>query len=197
MAENTANVTDNTNVTDNNTQDTSTTDLSALQAELERMKAENAKLKSAQSNASADASKYKKELAARMSEEERKAAETKEMFEQLKAENEALKRSQALAEHKANLVGVGFDSELAEKAASAFLDGDFKGFAGHLKDFITARDKAKAAEDVRNTPRPGVGGTGAPAMTQEQFDKLGYTERVKLFNEQPDLYKQLTNHKGD
>ena len=188
MAENT-NGAENTNTND---QGNSGVDLEALQAELTKMKAENEKLKNAQSNASADASKYKKELAARMSEEEKKAAETKEMFEQLKAENAALKRSQALAEQKAGLVGIGFEGELAEKAATAFFDNDFSAFAGHLKDFITAHDKAKDAESIRNTPRPGVGSTGTQAITQEQFDKMGYSERLKVYNEQPELYKTLT-----
>jgi len=181
---------ENTNVT--NEQDSGTNDLSALQAELERMKAENEKLKNAQSNASADASKYKKELAARMTEEEKRAAETKELIEQLKADNAALKRSQALAEHKAGLVGIGFEGDLAEKAATAFFDNDFSAFAGHLKDFVVAHDKAIAAEGIRNTPRPGVGSTGTPSVTQEQFDKMGYQDRVKLFNEQPELYKTLS-----
>ena len=181
---------ENTNTNDQGTN--TTPDLMALQSELERMKAENEKLKNAQSNASADASKYKKELAARMTEEEKRAAETKEMLERLKAENEALKRSQALAEQKASLVSVGFEGELAEKAASAFLDSDFTAFAGHLKDFVTAHDKAITADTIRNNPRPGVGATGASAVTKEQFDKMGYSERVKLYNEQPDLYKSLT-----
>ena len=190
MAENT-NGAENTNI-ETTEQGNGGNDLAALQAELEKMKAENAKLKSAQSNASGEASRYKKELAARMSEEERKAAETKELFEQLKAENAALKRSQALAEHKAGLVSVGFEGELAQKAAEAFFDNDFTAFAGHLKNFITAHDKAITAEGIRNTPRPGVGSTGAPAITQEQFDKMGYSERLKVFTEQPELYKQLT-----
>ena len=171
----------------------------SLQAELEKLKGEyvalkdkNDKLMSAQSNASADVSKYKKLLNEKMSEEERKAAETKELFEQLKAENAALKRSQALAEHKAGLVSVGFEGELAQKAAEAFFDNDFTAFSGHLKDFITAHDKAITAEGIRNTPRPGVGSTGTPAITQEQFDKMGYSERLKVFNEQPELYKTLT-----
>lgn len=30
-------------------------------------------------------------------------------------------------------------------------------------------------------------------ITKEQFNQLGYSERVKLYNENPDLYKQLTN----
>ena len=181
----------NTNVT-NEQGNNDAASLSALQAELEKMKAENEKLKNAQSNASADASKYKKELAARMTEEEKRAAETKELIEQLKADNAALKRSQALAEHKAGLVGIGFEGDLAEKAANAFFDNDFTAFAGHLKDFITAHDKAMVAEGIKNTPRPGVGGVGAQAITQEQFDKMGYSERLKVFNEQPELYKTLT-----
>lgn len=183
---------ENTNTNEVTTTDQGNGDLAALQAELEKMKAENAKLKSAQSNASADASKYKKELAARMSEEERKASEVKELMEQLKAENAALKRSQALAEHKAGLVGLGFEGELAEKAATAFFDNDFTAFAGHLKDFVAAHDKAIKADGILNTPRPGVGGVGTAAITQEQFDNMGYSERLKVYNEQPELYKTLT-----
>ena len=188
MAENT-NGAENTNVTDNSQ---GAVDLSALQAELAKFKAENEKLKNAQSNASGEASKYKKLLNERMSEEEKKAAETKELIEQLKADNAALKRAQALAEQKAGLVGIGFEGELAEKAATAFFDNDFASFAGHLKEFVTAHDKAKAAEDIRNTPRPGIGATGTAAITQEQFDNMGYSERLKVFNEQPELYKTLT-----
>lgn len=182
---------ENTNTTNEQSNNDAVT-LESLQAELKKMQAENEKLKNAQSNASGEASKYKKMLNERMSEEEKKAAETKELFEQLKAENAALKRSQALAEQKANLVSVGFDGELAEKAASAFLDNDFTAFAGHLKDFVTAHDKAITADTIRNNPRPGVGSSGAQTITQEQFDKMGYSERLKVYNEQPELYKTLT-----
>lgn len=191
MADGTNNGAENTNVTAETTQDNSV-DLASLQAELAKFKAENDKLKKAQSNASSEASQYKKELAARMTEEEKKAAETKELIEQLKADNAALKRAQALAEQKAGLVSVGFEGDLAEKAATAFFDNDFTAFAGHLKDFITAHDKAKEAEDIRKTPRPGVGSTGAQSITKEQFDKMGYSERLKVYNEQPELYKTLT-----
>ena len=168
-------------------------DLTALQAELAKMKSENEKLKAAQSNASADASKYKKELAARMTEQEKAAAETKEFIESLKAENEALKRSQALAEHEAGFVGAGFDTGTAKKAAEAFFDKDFKAFMGSLSEFITAHDKALNAESIRNTPRPGAGNVGTPSVTKEQFDNMSYTERVKLFNEQPEVYKELSH----
>ena len=180
-----------TNTTESAEQ-SSSSDIAALQAEISKMRVENEKLKAAQSNASADASKYKRELASRMSDQEKAAAETKEFIEKLQAENEALKRSQALAEHTAGFIGAGFDNETATKAAEAFFDKDFKAFMTTLTDFITAHDKALNADAIRNTPKPGAGSTGAPSMTQEQFDKLGYVERAKLFTEHPDLYKQFT-----
>lgn len=168
-----------------------TVDTATLQAELDRLRGENAKLKNAQSNASADASRYKKELQARMSEKEREDTQTKELIEQLKADNAALKRAQTLAEQKAGYIGLGLEAEIAEKAATATYDGDFAGLTAALKDFITAHDKALLADALRQTPRPGAGGSEQP-VTREQFDAMSYTERVKLYDEQPELYKTLT-----
>lgn len=168
-----------------------------LMAELEKVKNENASLKdkfgkamSAQSNASADASKWKKALQERMSEQEREAAETKELIETLKAENAQMKRSQTLAEFTAGYLELGFESALAKKAAEATADGDFSALTSNLKAFITAHDKALQADSLRSTPRPGNGAV-APAVTKEQFDKMKYTERAKLYEEQPELYKEL------
>ena len=171
-------------------------DTEALQAELERLKGENAKLKNAQSNASADAAKYKRALNERMSEQERADNQTKELIEQLKADNAALKRAQTLAEQKAGCIGLGFDAETAEKAAAAFFDSDFATFAATLKDFLTAHDKALLADAVRQTPRPGAGGTDK-SITREQFDKMGYQERMKLYAEQPDIYNALMNRRNE
>lgn len=167
-----------------------TPSMEELQAELARLKEENGKLKNAQSNASADASKYKKALQERMSEQERAANETKELIEQLKAENAQMKRSQTLAEYTSGYMGLGFDAILAKKAAEATADGDFSGMTTALKDFLTAHDKALQADALRSTPRPGIG-AAAPTVTKEQFDKMTYPERLKLYEEQPELYQEL------
>lgn len=38
------------------------------------------------------------------------------------------------------------------------------------------------------------GGDGMPmGVTKEQFDKMGYRERLELFNDNPELYKHLSN----
>ena len=171
--------------------DDKTPNTEELMAELAKLKEENGKLKSAQSNASADASKYKKALQERMSEQERAANETKELIDRLKAENAQMKRNQTLAEYTAGYIGLGFEAGLAKKAAEATADGDFSGITATLKDFITAHDKALQADALRSTPRPGAGAV-APSVTKEQFDQMGYMERLKLYNEQPEVYQELT-----
>lgn len=164
--------------------------LDDLKAELERLKTENGKLKAAQSNASADAAKWKKELRESMDEKTRAEAETKELIAQLKAENEAMKRNQGVAERTASYIGVGFSAELAKKAAEASFDGKHDDFMLALKAFITEHDKALAADALRNNPRPGAGGKDA-AVTKEQFEKMNYAQRAKLYDENPDLYQEL------
>ena len=190
---------ENANATNNEAQETTTqgtVDTASLQAELEKLRGENAKLKNAQSNASADASKYKKALQERMSEQERANTETQELIEQLKTENAAFKRSLTMAEQRAGYIGLGLDEKTAEKAAAATIDGDFKGLTAALKDFLTAHDKALLADAVRQTPRPGVGAT-EQTVTREQFDKMGYQERMKLYSEQPDIYNTFMNRRDE
>lgn len=165
-------------------------DLEALQAELERLKNENAKLMTAQSAASADASKYKKELQARMTEQEKAAEETKELIAGLKAENARMKREQEVAVRTAAFAGLGFDAELAKQAAETY-GTDHEKFVGSIKSFLAAHDKALLAEQMRATPRPGVGGTDNKTVSKEQFAKMSYSERAKLYDEQPDLYQEL------
>lgn len=190
MAENMTATTAQESANEQTAQET-TVDTATLQAEIDRLKGENAKLKNAQSNASADASRFKKALQERMTEQERADTQTKELIEQLKADNAALKRAQTLAEQKAGYIGLGLDATTAEKAAAATYDGDFTNLTAALKDFLTAHDKALLADAVRQTPRPGAGAT-EQTVTREQFDKMGYQERIKLYNEQPEIYNTLT-----
>lgn len=173
------------------TEETTQTDISELQAELERLRTENGKLKNAQSSASADAAKYKKELRDRMSEQDRAAAETKELIEQLKADNAALKRSQTLAEYEAGFIGQGFNKDLAKRAAEATHDQNFADLMAIVGEFVEAHDKQLSENAMRSMARPGTGGGGA-TVTQEQFDAMEYAERLKVYEDDPELYRKYT-----
>lgn len=165
-------------------------DVDALKAELERLKNENGKLKNAQSNASSEAAKFKKQLQERMSEQEREAAETKDLIESLRADNERMKKEQEVSVRNTAFMGVGFDNALARQAAESY-GSNFEDFMTALTNFITAHDKALQAGALRATPRPGAGAADPPAVTKEQFDKMNYAERVNLFNTNPELYHKL------
>ena len=60
-----------------------------------------------------------------------------------------------------------------------------------MKKFIEMHDKELKAANIRQMPAP-VSGSAQSSITQEQFDKMNYRERDKLFNEQPELYKKLS-----
>lgn len=159
-------------------------------AEFEKLKGENEKLKKATTNASADVSRLKKELAARMSDDERTKAEQAEATAALQKELEMLRRDKSVSEHTASFLGIGFDAELAKVGAEAVTDGNTAALFDAIKKFIVAHDKAINADAVRNTPKPGVG-AATEKVTRDEFEKMNYSERVKLYEADPDLYREL------
>lgn len=182
----------NTTSVETETKANDNADLESVKAEIARLKEENEKLRKANTNASADASKYKKELQARMSEQEQADAKRKEEQDTLLAELASLKRDKSVSDYVAQLVATGFDGELAKSSAEAMVDGDFGTFFKGLASFIEAHDKTIVAEAIKKTPKPGATETGANnTVTAEQFKKMSYAERNKLFNENKSLYDEL------
>lgn len=105
---------------------------------------------------------------------------------------------------KAELDGITFSSAAAKKAVEAEIraaglklkDGKILGLSdliGQLK-----KDDASAFVDDKNHPprftQPaGNGGVPTPAgITKEAFSKMSYKDRLKIFNDNPALYKELT-----
>jgi hypothetical protein len=54
-----------------------------------------------------------------------------------------------------------------------------------------AHDKALKENAFKNNPTL-PGGSSTKAVTKEQFDAMGYKERLEVFNQYPDLYKEYT-----
>lgn len=60
------------------------------------------------------------------------------------------------------------------------------------------KDDATAFKTVQPVVKmPGVTPGLTGDLDKAQFDKMGYNERLKLYNENPELYKQFTESKGE
>ena len=169
-------------------------DSADLAKRIKQLETENAKLKQSVTNASADASKWKKEYQAKLTDEEKAKAEQEAATAAMQQELEMLRTRTNVADHKAQFISVGFDTDLAQEVAESFKNvkaEDLTVLFDGIRKFIASHDKELAAKSLLANPVLS-GGNAPKKMTQAEFDKMGYTERVKLYNEDPELYKEMT-----
>ena len=134
----------------------------------------------------------KKKLKEKMTEEEVKEAEMLAEQQALKEELENLRRDKALSEHMAKLLELGYAADLAADTARALVEGDMSKVFENQQKHIENVKKAERAAALGGTPAPPAGSGIHTTITKEQFDVMGYSERLKLFNEQPETYKKFT-----
>jgi hypothetical protein len=167
--------------------------LAALEAfEYENDGSDAERLKAAVSKANSEAAELKRQLKAKQTEEERKEAERLEAEAAIKAELEALRKDKTISDSKAKFLGLGYDEKLAAETAKALADGDMEKVFANQQIHIENVKKAERAASLANDPKPPAGSGGDAKITKEQFGEMGYAEQLKVFNEQPELYKQLT-----
>ena len=153
---------------------------------------ETEKLKAAVSKANAEAAKLKRELQARMSEEERREAERKAKEDEVNEKLAELQRANIVSDTKAQYLALGYEASLADRAAEAAADNDHGTLFLVQKQHQDALVKKIRAEILKSTPKPNGGSQAVPKdLTREQFANLSYMERLNLFNENPELYKEL------
>lgn len=119
---------------------------------------------------------------------------------ELKAENEQLKLDNAIKVELLSAKAKGDDLDYLmfkikqnNDKLSLTENGELKGF--DVEEIKTAfpsnfEVETKKVVDVNNLPK--IDGNDN-TVTKEQFDKMGYQERNKLFNENPDVYNELKN----
>lgn len=134
---------------------------------------------------------WKKKHNALLTEEQRKEAERLESEAAIKAELEALRKDKSISESKAKFLGLGYDEKLAAETAKALADGDMEKVFGNQAIHLENVKKAAAAAALAKDPKPPAGGGGGAEITKKQFDEMGYSERLKVFNEQPETYKKF------
>ena len=155
--------------------------------------AELEKHKDATNKATHEAAELKKQLKALQDQQKTGNSKADETIARLQEQVNELTRQNTISSYTAQFVALGYDSELAAATAIATADGDVAKVFENMGKFLDAHDKQTKADILKQTPKPGQGGTGkqAPAMTLEKFRKLPQTERMKFAAEYPDEYAKL------
>ena len=128
---------------------------------------------------------WKRKETEKLSEEEK----TRLHYEELERTNQELSRRIAMSERIANYVAIGYPKELAEKIATAELDGkDTTKYHSEYRKQIEAEIRA---EVLQQTPPPNTNNE-TQVLTKADFDKMSYSELMKLKTENPAEYERLS-----
>lgn len=134
----------------------------------------------------------KKELNAKLSEDEKKRRQEQEDREKLQSAYDQLLRDSKISKFKAELLAMGYEDKLASETAEAMVDGDNDKVFANQKKQLEVVQKAARAEALKNTPKPQPDGDGK-AMTLAELRKLSPQERYAFAEKNPEDYKALYN----
>ena len=135
-------------------EDMTAEEMVALLAGYETPADEGAKWKGQFDKASSELASVKKQLKAKMTEEEQREAERAANDAAIKEELETLRKDAAIRSNKVSLMGMGYDEAMADEMASALYSGDNKAIFEAMKKHGEALQKSIKEEILRGTPTP-------------------------------------------
>lgn len=123
--------------------------------------AEIARLKNALAKANSEAADYKKQLRAKMSDDEAAAAERDAKWAEMEAKLKALELEKTISTYKASYLAMnGYDEKLAEDTAKALAEGDMAKVFANQQKANAAYEKKLRADLVKQDPKPDGAGSG-------------------------------------
>lgn len=134
----------------------------------------------------------KKELKAKMTEDEAKKIAEAEEKEALQARIAELETKEKISDNKAQFLALGYDEESANATAQALVKGDLMTVFRNLKNHQEAYEKKVRADVLAETPRPdNVGSDGKDGMTLTEFRKMSAKKQIEWAEANPEEYKLL------
>lgn len=137
-----------------------------------------------------EASELGKQLKARMTDDEAKAAKEAEERAELIARLEQLEHEKAVNGYVNSYLSMGYDEKTAKSSAEALAKGDMATVFANQKIYTENREKALRAELLKETPPP-AGGGADKGMTKEDFSKMSLVDKQKFATENPEVYKSF------
>lgn len=135
-----------------------------------------------------EAAKYRKELTAKMSEEEAAKVKAAEEYAAMQAELEELKTARSIDQNTAKFLSLGYDQKMAAETAEALVKGDMEKVFSAQAKFIELKEKAMRAEILKSTPKPA---SGREESDRETFEKMTLTEKAVFKANNPEAYKAM------
>jgi hypothetical protein len=170
-----------------------TVDTKSLEAKIKALEAENGKLRQANTNASADASEWKKKYQAKLSDDEKAKEERETATAAMQKELEDLRNERNIAKYAGALVAndIGMDADTANEVAMALNAGEIDKVFDGIRRFINAHDKALREDALRNN-KTLPGGGAIKTVTQAEFDNMSYTEMLAFKRDNPEQFAEFT-----
>lgn len=128
------------------------------------------KLKTALSKANSDAAEWKRQFREKQTEAERAEAERKERETAVEEELRMLRRDKTVSGYVANCLALGYDKDLALKAAEAMADNDAAVIMECQQTFLENKKKELEATALNKQPTLTTG--SPPTATQAEKDAI-------------------------
>ena len=122
-----------------------------------------------------EASELSKQLKAKMTDDEKSAAERDAKWAEMEAKLAELEKEKLVSTYKASYLALGYDDALATETAKAMAEGNTAKVFENQKKAAEAAEKRIKAELMKNNPHPGGAGGGSEAEKSEA-DKIA--ERI-------------------
>lgn len=129
---------------------------------------EVAKLKTALSKANSDAAEWKRQFREKQTEAERAEAERQEREAAVEEELRMLRRDKTVSGYIAQYLALGYDKELAQRAADAMADGNAAEIMNCQQEFLVAKQKELEANALNKQPTLTP---GAPPSSKQAEDE--------------------------
>ena len=115
------------------------------------------KLKTALSKANSDAAEWKRQFREKQTEAERAEAERKEREAAVEEELRTLRRDKTVAGYVSSCLALGYDKDLAQKAAEAMADNDAVTIMTCQQEFLEMKQKELEVAALNKQPGLSVG----------------------------------------
>lgn len=134
------------------------------------------KLKTALSKANSDAAEWKRQFREKQTEQERAEAERKEREQAVEEELRVLRRDKTIAGYVNSCLALGYDKDLALRAAEAFADNDAATIMECQQEFLAQRQKELEATALNKQPSLSVG--APPTAASAEKDAQNQMRRI-------------------